>query len=151
MGCRLAAKRLVVSLQKLDVSMVGQGGHCDNKVVHIGEDHTFFYYRVERGDVDNEEQQRDGGALGGAYIVWKTSSIYTHFQSCVQLIPRKYLMSHTWLHGCVAPTYTDMRPYRIRKSYISTKSDCTKSLAELLYNFYDMAGSLIILPDAKND
>ena len=59
-----------MSLNKLDISPVGQGGHCDNKVIHIGEYCTLFYHRVEWREVDDKKQRGDGGALGGADGYW---------------------------------------------------------------------------------
>ena len=61
-----AAEGPVVSLEKLDIPAVGRGSHCDDKVVHIGEDCPFLYYWVEWGNVEDEQQWEDRGALGGA-------------------------------------------------------------------------------------
>ena len=60
LGRRFPIERTVVGLEKLDVSSVRRGGYGDHEIVHIREDCAFFDYRVERGDVDDEEQRGDG-------------------------------------------------------------------------------------------
>ena len=59
-----------MGLEKLDISTVGREGHSDDKVVYIGEDRSLIYHWVEWGDIDDEQQRRDAGALGGANGHW---------------------------------------------------------------------------------
>ena len=69
-GCRNSAQGVEVALKELNIAPVCSGGNCDHKIIHIGDYYAFGNYRVQWGDVDNEEAGRDGGALGGANRNW---------------------------------------------------------------------------------
>jgi len=55
-----------VALEELDVASVGGGGDCYHKVIYVRYDDPFRYCRREGGNVDHEEEGRDGGALWGS-------------------------------------------------------------------------------------
>ena len=66
-GCRDSAERVVLALMVLNVSSVGGGGDGDHEIIHIGDYNTLRYHQVQWRNVHNEEEGRDGGALGGTY------------------------------------------------------------------------------------
>ena len=51
-----------MALQKLNVSPVGSGCHCNHEVINVGEDQASGNGGVEGGEVDNEQKGGDGGA-----------------------------------------------------------------------------------------
>ena len=59
-----------MALQELNVSPMGRGCYCDHEVINVGEDQASGNEGVEGGDVDNEQEGRDGGALWGAHCHW---------------------------------------------------------------------------------
>ena len=66
-GGRNAAKGTVVTLKELDVSPVRGRRYCNHKVIDLGEDQALGNGRMERGNVNNKQQRRDGGALRGTH------------------------------------------------------------------------------------
>ena len=49
---------------------MGSRCHCDHKVINVGEDQALGDGGVEGGDIDNEQEWRDGGALRSAHRNW---------------------------------------------------------------------------------
>jgi len=60
----------VLLLYYLDVPPIGRGGDGYTEVVHIGEGETMGDLTGETGNVDNKQQRRDWGPLGGAHRNW---------------------------------------------------------------------------------
>ena len=49
---------------------MGSGCHCNHEVINVGEDQASGDGGVEGGEVDNEQEGGDGGALRGAHGNW---------------------------------------------------------------------------------
>ena len=56
-----------MALEKLDIPPVRVRCYCDHEVVNVRENQALGNGRVEGGDIDNEQQRRDGGALWSAH------------------------------------------------------------------------------------
>ena len=56
-----------MALKELNVPPVGGGCHCDRKVINVGENQSPGDGGVERGEINNEQEGGDRGALRGTH------------------------------------------------------------------------------------
>ena len=64
------AEGAVVTLKELDIPSLRERRNCNHKVINVGENQAFGNGCVEGGNINNEQQWRDGGALWSTHGDW---------------------------------------------------------------------------------
>jgi len=67
---RLPLKPVEEILEPSDVATVGEGGHCEGQVVHIGNHQTPRDAEVQLRNVEKKEEWGDRRALGASDVDW---------------------------------------------------------------------------------
>ena len=65
--CRNTAEGAEVALKELNIAPVRGGRDRDHKIIHVGDHNALGDHGVQWRNINNEEEGRDGGALGGTH------------------------------------------------------------------------------------
>jgi len=57
-------------LKEADIGPLGGRGHCDGKVVNVGDNKSRGDFQVEGGDVYDKQKGGDGGSFSGPDRNW---------------------------------------------------------------------------------
>ena len=62
-----------MTLKELDIPSLRERRNCNHKVINLEENQAFGNGWVEGGNINNEQQRRDGGAMWGTHGDWSKS------------------------------------------------------------------------------